>query len=286
MFVLSCCKEGAYPTAWLFWLFWDRQVTLALVLAKICTWVKEPFLIKTLLKSGCFKKAFSMNRSSQKLNLFFQMNFQLYPASGNFSWCVLIPVGMRMTSRLGRWYHVLSRAFNPILLARTHVFPELIAVLFSLNAAHRGWFHCWWGKEYMRRSLQQRVSQLWDWSPQKQVEPQGFSGLCHLTKAALSKEAWGGSKCHTGLHPSPTKSVIVLGGSRIRAQRDLPHSLNVTSRVGALLSSQPFWGIIVGTERAGKTFPESVGGRKATLHAGNTSDVWKTLKCLLPEIKN
>lgn len=138
----------------------------------------------------------------------------------------------------------------------------------------------------MRRSLQQRVSRPWDWSPQKQVEPWGFSSLCHLTKAPLSQEAWGGGKCHSGLHPAPTKPTIVLGGSGISAHRDLPHGLNVTSRVGALLSSQPFWGIIVGSERAGKTFPESVGGRKATLHAGNTSDVWKTLKCVFPEVKS
>lgn len=215
------------------------------------------------------------------------MNFRSYPASGNFSCCVLVPMGMRMTSLLGRWYYVLSTAFNKIFLSKSNVFPELIAFFFTLNGAYRGWFHCWWGKEDVRRApLQRRVSRPWDWSPQKQVEPQGFSGLCHLTKASLSEEAWGGRKCHTGLHPAPTKSAIVLGGSRIRAQRDLPHGLNVTSRVGALLSSQPFWGIIVGNERAGKTFPESVGGRKATLHAGNTSDVWKTLKHLFPEVKS
>lgn len=129
----------------------------------------------------------------------------------------------------------------------------------------------------MRSPLQQRVSQPWDWSPQKQVGPQGFSGLCHLTKASLSKEAWGGRKCHTGLRSAPTKSAIVLGGSR-----DLPHILNVTRRVGALLSSQRFWGIIVGSERAGKTSAESVGGRKATLQAGNTSDVWENYEMSFP----
>lgn len=115
----------------------------------------------------------------------------------------------------------------------------------------------------MRRSpQQQRVSWLGDCSPQKQVEPQGFSGLCHLTKASLSREAWGGRKCHPGPHPAPTKSAIVLGGSRIRAQRDLPQGLNVTTRVGALLSSQPFWGTIVGNERAGD-FSRKCGWQKS-----------------------
>jgi len=39
----------------------------------------------------------------------------------------------------------------------------------------------------------------------------------------------------------------------------------------------------VGDERAGKTFPERVGGGKATLHAGDASGVRITLKCLFPE---
>lgn len=146
-----------------------------------------------------------------------------------------------MTSLLGRWYYVLSTAFNKILLSKSHVFPELIVGFFHSEWSTQRWFHCWWGKEDMRRSpLQQRVSRAWDCGPQKQVEPEGFSGLCHLTKASLSKEAWGGRKCHPGLHPAATKWAIVLGGSGICAQRDLPHGLNVTSRVGALLSSQPF----------------------------------------------
>lgn len=65
------------------------------------------------------------------------MNFWSYSASGNFSCCVLVPMGMRMTSLLGRWYYVLSTAFNKILLSKSNVFPELIA-FFSLWMEHTG----------------------------------------------------------------------------------------------------------------------------------------------------
>lgn len=64
------------------------------------------------------------------------MNFQSYSASGNFSCCVLVPMGRRMTSLLGRWYYVLSTAFNKILLSKSHGFPELIAGFFHFGMEH------------------------------------------------------------------------------------------------------------------------------------------------------
>lgn len=42
-----------------------------------------------------------------------------------------------MTSLLGRWYYVLSTAFNKILLSKSHVFPELIV----------GFFHSEWSTQ-------------------------------------------------------------------------------------------------------------------------------------------
>lgn len=61
-----------------------------------------------------------------------------------------------------------------------------------------------------------RVNRAWDQGLQKQVGPQGLSGLCGLTKVSVSKEAWGGRKCHPGLNPAPSKACYCVWWERDR----------------------------------------------------------------------
>lgn len=61
-----------------------------------------------------------------------------------------------------------------------------------------------------------RVNWAWDKGLQKQVGPQGLSGLRGLTKVSVSKEAWGGRKCHPGLNPAPSKACYCVWWERDR----------------------------------------------------------------------
>lgn len=203
------------------------------------------------------------------------MNSQSDPASVNFSWGgVLVPMGRRMVSLLGRWYYGSSTAFNKILLS---VWTEHAGACFVVGRGRSMWggtHHCSTGSTDRGTG---GCRNRWN--------DGGFLTSTVSQKLHSAEKRGVEENVTLGFIPHPPNSAIVLGGSRIRAQRDLPHSLNVTSRVGVLLSSRPFWGVIVGNERAGKTFPERVGGGKATLHAGNASDVRVTPKRLFPGIK-
>lgn len=217
------------------------------------------------------------------------MNFQSDPASVNFSCCgVLVPMGRRMVSLLGRWYSSLSTAFNKIRLSKSHVLPEFIAVLFILSGARRGLFCSWQGKEHVRRyaPLQRRVNRLWDQRLQKQVERQGLSDLRRLTKASLSKEAWGERKCHAGLHPAPTKVCCCVGWEQDLCAKGSATRLKCHQSCGSTSLQPALLRDYCGQWKGREDFPERVGGGKATLRAGNASDdVQITLTCVFPEIK-
>lgn len=132
-----------------------------------------------------------------------------------------------------------STAFNKILLSKSNVFPELIA----------GFFHSEW-------STQELVPLLGQGGHEKitaakgqltvGLEPTETGGAMGVFQPQPSHKSstqprsvgwrkmshWASSRTH--------QAGYCAGGSGISAHGDLPHGLNVTSRVGALLSSQPF----------------------------------------------
>lgn len=217
------------------------------------------------------------------------MNSQSDPTSVKFSHGGgLVPMGRRIVSLLGRWYYGLSMAFKNIFLSKRHVYLSLLQSC-SFWMEHTG--ACFvFGRE---GSTWKRAHHCSAGSTDRgsrggtggTTECRGFLASAIWQKLHSAKKRGVEENVTLGSILHPPKSAIVLGGNRINVQRDLPPSLNVTSRVGALLFSQPFWGIIVGNERAGKTLPEHVGGEKATPHAGNTLDVWITLKRLFREVR-
>lgn len=152
----------------------------------------------------------------------------------------------------------------------------------TLTGTYRGWFHCWWGKEDMGRSPLHRGQPAMGLEPTQTGGATGLFWPLSSHKSCTQQRSVGWKKMSPWASSCTHQVSYCAGWEQSRAQRDLPQGLNVTRRVGALLSSQPLWGIIVGNERAGKTSAERVGGRKGTLHAGNTSDVWKNSEMSFP----
>lgn len=108
------------------------------------------------------------------------------------------------------------------------------------------------------------------------TETGGTTGVFYpldFTKASLSEEAWGGRKCHTGLHPAPTKVCYCLGWEQDPCAKGSATWLKCHQACGSTSLQPALLSDHCGNERAGKVFPERVGGGKATLHAGKAPDV-------------